>query len=826
MIETERNSKMKRPEILAPAGSIESMHAAINAGCDAVYIGGNLFGARAYANNLDSEQLLRAMDFAHIHGKQMYLTVNTLVKPEEMQEQLYQYLRPLYEHGLDAVIVQDVGAIQLIHESFKELPIHASTQMTLTMAQGANLLSQYGVTRFVPARELSLTELIQMRKDTSLEIEAFVHGALCYCYSGQCLMSSMNGNRSGNRGRCAQPCRMEYSAKQESEVVSSRDNSYLLSPKDMCTLTMTAQMIEAGINSFKIEGRMKRPEYAAGVTYYYKTEVERYFSLGAEKYREFHESHPQVMKQALTDLQDLYNRGGFSTGYYNQHNGKNMMSMHRPNHSGVFVGTVKNKKGIQAGILLSEAVHAQDVLEFRHNGAAAYEFTVKEENKKGNILTTNTMPKSQISIGDEVYRTKNGQLLSGLYNQYLKQDVRVPVQGTLKAVCGQPLELTVSAEALHVSGKGNTDTIADIISVTKTSAEVQKAQKQPMQEQSVREKLSKTNSTVFLFEQIHIQMQEDVFFPVSQLNELRRQALEELEQKIAFSYHREIKEESRSVTVEQEVNSDTYFSALVTTMQQCKAACEADFVKEIIYDLAQAQESDLQNVASFAVSNGKKFLVRLPYILRNFAYSRLVQNKDLWSADTISGYVVKNFEELAWLKELGIKKQIRMDGNMYVMNQKAKEFYAYLGIHEFTAPSELCFEELKQLDVRGFDLIVYGYQPLMVSAQCVRKNTLQCQKNSAKPLMLISKTQKGHMVRTNCSYCYNTIYDSECFSLLEESDKVKSLAPRCYRLEFLAEDYLTTKKVLQDFYAAYILGNSCLKEEKETTKGHFMRPVL
>ena len=256
---------MKRKiEILSPAGSYESMKAAIAAGADAVYIGGSRFGARAYADNLTEEQLLEAIDYVHLHGRKIYLTVNTLLKEKELRESFYEYLRPYYERGLDAVIVQDIGVLQFVKEHFPDLPIHASTQMTITNALGARFLEEQGVERVVTARELQLEEIKNIREKTDVEIESFVHGALCYCYSGQCLYSSMLGGRSGNRGQCAQPCRLPY------KVNGSKESSYVLSLKDICTLEYIPELVEAGIDSFKIEGRMKKPEYVALVTAMYR----------------------------------------------------------------------------------------------------------------------------------------------------------------------------------------------------------------------------------------------------------------------------------------------------------------------------------------------------------------------------------------------------------------------------------------------------------------------------------------------------------------------------------------------------------------------------
>ena len=268
---------MKREiEILAPAGSYESLKAAIAAGADAVYVGGNRFGARAYANNFSEEELLEAIDYVHLHGKKIYLTVNTLLKEKELERELYSYLLPYYRQGLDAVIVQDPGVLRFVREYFPSLPIHASTQMTITGADGARFMEEQGVERIVTARELSLQEIKEISEKTSLEIESFVHGALCYCYSGQCLYSSLLGGRSGNRGQCAQPCRLPYKV--------DGKTSYVMSLKDLCTVEFIPDLAEAGIYSFKIEGRMKKPEYVAAVTSIYRKYADLYLQKGRKDY--------------------------------------------------------------------------------------------------------------------------------------------------------------------------------------------------------------------------------------------------------------------------------------------------------------------------------------------------------------------------------------------------------------------------------------------------------------------------------------------------------------------------------------------------------------
>ncbi len=316
---------MTNIELLAPAGSFESMEAAIAAGADAVYMGGTWFGARAYAENPEEDKLLEAISYVHLHGRKLYLTVNTLLKEGELEQSLYGYLLPLYQGGLDAVIVQDMGVMERIRQWFPDLPVHASTQMTMTGEGSAALLYEQGVSRVITPRELSMEEIRRIRNSCPIEIEVFVHGALCYCYSGQCLYSSLAGGRSGNRGRCAQPCRMEYQYYTQAEggkAVNPREEAYLLSPKDMNALDILPELIEAGVHSLKIEGRMKKPVYAAGVTAIYRKYIDRYKALGKEGYF--------VEPEDRQRLWDLFNRKGFTEGYFYQHNGRDMITLTKP----------------------------------------------------------------------------------------------------------------------------------------------------------------------------------------------------------------------------------------------------------------------------------------------------------------------------------------------------------------------------------------------------------------------------------------------------------------------------------------------------------------
>ncbi len=322
---------MKRVELLAPAGNYEAFLGAIHAGADAVYLGGEKYGARAYADNFSDEEIISAIRYAHILGKKVYLTINTLMKQEEY-EALCEYVLPFYENGLDGAIIQDMGAFFALQKAFPGLELHASTQMTLTSELGVKYLKEIGASRVVPARELSLDEIKTIKEQIDIELECFVHGAMCYCYSGQCFFSSILGGRSGNRGRCAQPCRLPYKLSEKGQ------ENYPFSLKDMCTVEFIPKLIEAGIDSFKIEGRMKKPEYAAGVTAIYRKYIDLYYEKGGADFK--------VSSEDMDNLKKLYIRSEIQDGYYFRHNGKEMITPGKPSYLGsdeIYLSKIRQK---------------------------------------------------------------------------------------------------------------------------------------------------------------------------------------------------------------------------------------------------------------------------------------------------------------------------------------------------------------------------------------------------------------------------------------------------------------------------------------------------
>lgn len=842
-----------KPEILAPAGSVESLKGAIAAGADAVYIGGSRFGARAYADNPEADTLLSAIDYVHSKDRRIYLTVNTLLKEQELTKELYPFLEKYYRAGVDAVIVQDVGVLHFLATHFPELPVHLSTQMTLVSADGAKQFDGYPVTRLVPARELSLEEIRTMRANTPLEIEAFVHGALCYCYSGQCLFSSMIGGRSGNRGRCAQPCRMAYTVSEDGK--KQAEGLYALSPKDLCTLDRIPELVQAGIDSFKIEGRMKRPEYTAGVTAAYRLMTDLYYEYGEEEFYRYLEKHPDVLQNQMDRVADLYNRGGFTKGYYVQYHGKQMMSMERPNHTGTKVGDVVSGKGIRAKIRLEKQLNPQDVLEIRDFSGEAYEFTAGKagiEEKPG-WYETNVKKGFPIRDGQPVYRTKNESLLNELKEQYVEKLVQLPVKAEFTAIPGEAASLTVSLAAHQKSGlvPGADDEATREISVTVTGDEVMVAQNQPVTAEKIKEQLKKTGESEFYFEELNVTTGEKTFLPMGKIKELRRAAFEKLMEDLLAGYRREMPEQL-SETVAEVVSQSTDMIPRVKKMQvadkaidcagrtttgqpqqpetivlvsikeQWQQAVEDARVTTVYSDLQQHTIKEQAELCKKAKAMGKKAFLVLPHIFRDKEKKRYAELAELVTEGDFDGFLVKSLEELQFLAETGLEKQfeIRLNYNLYTFQKEAKQFFKEKGFRRFTVPVELNEEEIKELGVEDCDFIIYGRLPLMVSAQCVRDNVFRCSAGKKTGgIMLTDRMGAEFPVRQVCSFCYNVIYNSACFSLLGTGVE-ETFTPAGWRLDFTFETAEEMSSVLE----AFATGTQC-SGKGPFTKGHFKRGV-
>lgn len=713
-------------ELLAPAGSYESMTAAICAGADAVYLGGQLFGARAYAQNLDTEQLKRAIDYVHLHRRSLYLTVNTLLKEKELEEKLYHYIKPLYEQGLDAVIVQDMGVFALIREYFPDLPIHASTQMTVTGAYGARMLKEMGAKRVVLAREVSLKEIAGIKDQVEIELEGFIHGALCYCYSGQCLFSSIAGGRSGNRGRCAQPCRLPYTCEGKQQ--------YFLSPRDLCTIQMLPDLIEAGIYSLKIEGRMKKPEYTAGVVSIYRKYLDNYL-LNGKGYRY------QVKEEDKRALFDIYNRGSFTEGYYNKYNGKDMIFL----------------KGRE---------------------------------------------------GEEPRKTE--ELFNQIQKAYIETEKKELISGAVIIKSGQPAIIIIKSEERQIQLEG---------------APVMEAEKHPLDKEKIRKQIEKLGNTPFEWKDLTVETDNKSFLPVTALNELRRMAIEKLSEEIVLPYKRVTRPMKGRIIETEESPIFSYRLHVYLEKQEYvdtflgMEGIDALYLDSCVFDLKELKQIVEKN------KKKKELIYVLPHIFRKKEAEWLDAIYEKLYSSGIDGFLVKNYEELQYLKEKGCSLPVRCDYTIYTYNNRTKQFLKeYNQAEWFTLPVELKKGELQGL-ARGFsELLAYGRVPMMVSAQCLQKNRKNCTKKAG-TLTLLDRYSNEFPVKNQCKFCYNKIYNCKPLSLLSKKEEVKEIAPSAIRLDFTTETVKEAKEITRCFVDAYKEGVIYEKEPWDFTRGHFNRGI-
>ena len=800
-----------RVEILAPAGSMECLKAAIAAGADAVYTGGALFGARAYAHNLTEEELLEAIDYVHLHGRRLYLTVNTLIKDREMEKQMYDYLLPYYRQGLDAVIVQDIGLFRFIRKHFPDLPIHASTQMTLTGVDGAKFLEKEGAQRIVTSRELSMAEVKKIADETELEIESFVHGALCYCYSGQCLFSSFIGGRSGSRGQCAQPCRLLY------RTPEAKRPQYLLSLKDICTLVLIPEMIESGIYSFKIEGRMKKPEYAAAVAFQYRKYADLYLKYYEECPAEEDPAAYAMKKYRVREedrqmLLDLYNRGGFHTGYYHTQNGREMISLNRPNHAGVPAVKVLAKKGRNVTAKALTDLYPQDIIELpmRKGREKADNYTCKDAVKKGMNVQIPVFADTPFKRDEIWMRTRNSTLIDTLREEFVNGKIKERICGTFRLYPQEKATLTVKCRDAEITVAGE---------------KAQEALSQPMSRERIEKQLRKTGNTEFEFSFLKAEIGEKVFLPMQSLNELRREALETLEKVICEKYRRsgEVKdpeEDKTELSMEEEILSG--WTASVRTAEQMEVILEEEAIGRIYADCTMfpriwEKDSYVEWITKVHAA-GKEIYLVMPYIFRERTRKQYEAAYNRIFGAGWDGILIANYESFAFLKEHGYTGRIMTDYNLYEFNQESRKFWKEKGVFEFTAPVELTERELQDLRVKDGEVIVYGYLPMMISAGCIQKTTRGCLKKSGQTT-ITDRYRNPFVVKNECDYCYNILYNYVPLYLGDRMEEVYQIGPGRIRLMFTTERQQEVRQIL----SAYFEGKEL--PEGTYTRGHWKRGI-
>lgn len=794
-LEQGRND-MRKIELLAPAGSIESLYAAVQSGADAVYMGGNKFSARAYASNFDDEKMAEAVRYCHIYGVKVHVTINTLLKDSEIEEAV-DYAKFLYKIGVDALIVQDTGLAKRIMEELGDFEIHASTQMTVHNAEGAIFLKSLGFKRIVLSRELSLKEIGEVTGELAthgLETEMFIHGALCICYSGQCLMSSMIGGRSGNRGRCAQTCRLPYTLTEDSS--GNEKKGYLLSPKDICTLDVLKEIYDTGVASLKIEGRMKRPEYVAGVVIAYRKALDVIYTGNAVL---------DLEKEEERVLQ-LFNRGGASKSYMFGNVGRDMMAYSNPKNTGLKLGRVDD------GMLtrLMTGLSVKDGLSYGEEG-----FTVSKIVKEGAEVsraekgeTVKIFPQ-RYRKGDTLYKTSDSQLLDeleGLCSQPYLRKIDVPVEVDFRVSRPVKVEFTYRGIRHELQGP-----------------EVQQALKKPLAEGKFIENMTKTQNTPFNFI-VKVSSFEEGFVPVSAINEIRRDILAEIDVIENSSARRKEKPAGKTAETHSQESRRSLpgrTMAVVCTMPQFRAAAELK-AGDIAVDLFNKKsDMDIDEAMKLNVE-GIGIYLKIPNIIKEeFEAVCSFINKNLTK---VRGLVTGN---LGIINRYQGKTSLIGDYKLNIFNSESLDFYNSR-IDLACLSVELNRSEIKDMiRRRSAQVLVYGKTELMVSEYCMTGSLFgNKSKDSAcsKPCLRSSytlKDRKGVRFKVETDrYCRSHIYNSVPINLIPNIEDLGRLGAKHFRLDFIDESYEETKNILGSFAEGKFEGSF-----ENYTRGHYKRGV-
>lgn len=838
--ETPMNRNIEIPEILAPVGSLESFYSAIHNGCDALYLGGHNFGARAYANNFDEEELKSLVNYAHLFDVSVYYTINTLVKDIEMKT-LHQELELMRAVNIDAVIIQDLGVYKYIKDNFSDLVVHGSTQMNLHSIKDVEEVKTLGFDRVVLSRECSLKDIRAIKDATGIEIEAFVHGALCYSYSGQCLMSSMYGGRSGNRGKCAQPCRMVYEVDNEA--------GYYLSPKDQMTLKILPDLIKAGVDSFKIEGRMKSPEYVGFATRLYK----KYRDISLKLIEKGEEDTYNVKPKDIEKLNQLFNRGHFTDGYYKQHNDKEMISFTHGKNQGWQVGTLKIINN-QFVFNLKADIRREDLLEIHSDivlgkGETWPAFSFNENQRQGTNKQNAIYDSKQQRLNPKmfknnkeypVYRIRDKMLLEELKTYAdIKQQIQLKV--VITGYVNRPLQLEVYKKS------------SDELLVTVTGKKVDKAMKRATGEADFKKQMAKTKDTAFIVSELELNIGDDIFVPIGSINELRREMIELVAQNLLNKYDDKkqarnnslnknviteptnnirIKKTNVSHSEGQELSDSVYneskYSIYVRTINQVSTLIDllkkdSELVirtKRIYVDLTDIKFEDLQNsLVHLKAFTSINIYIALPHVIFEDYKSHLMNKLAKLDPDLYTGLLIRTVGQIEIANELD--KSFVTDYNLHTFSTSGLDEFKDLGAIASTLSMELNKQGLSQIiksDPKQCEIVIYGSTALMHSANCVYKTrTGRCDNKSQGHLVeLVDRKGVNHNVSCHCNMCYNTIFNKHPLLLLEETLGFDGT----FRLDFTSEDSNDIKRIIKGIY-----NNTLTFDQDIHTRGHFKKGV-
>lgn len=818
---------LQKLELLAPAGSWEALEAAVNAGADAVYMGGKSFGARAYASNFDKEEMAKAVYFAHMHHVRIYITVNTLVDDSELEE-LADYLMFLNNVGVDGIIVQDLGVIRLARKIVPELPLHASTQMTITNSSGVDFAVAAGMERSVLARELSLKE-IEAACSRGTEIETFIHGALCVCYSGQCLMSSLIGGRSGNRGRCAQPCRLPYrllNSKGDDMLEGKDAGQYLLSPKDMNTLEILPQLIESGVVSYKIEGRMKRPEYVAIVVDAYRRAMDSYIA-----------GDYSVPAEDFANIEQIFNRD-FTTAYMVNRPGREMMSDRRPNNRGVLVGRVLklDKQRNKAVIKLDKELHLGDGLEFWVTVGGRVGTTVTEMLSKGESVSsaaygeqvTIDVPKG-VRLNDRVFRTLDSKLMS-YAQQFFGPDAkkRIAVDAVVTAHVGQPMTVTLTDEDGNV-GYGETDFI------------VEEARKRALDYAVVHKQLDRMGTTEYFLNSLNVELDDNVMVPMSEMNEARRMACEALDaaRLEAFAPARKPVHKHNESFVPN-AKKRTHDGAVLTvhcdSLGKVNAALQAGAERILFggdcFTHIPLSDEDYRKATNMVRKAGRQLAFATPRIVKEAQLKYFDRLFALWSELEPDFVYISNNGLWSIAVKQGLKPVADMSLNIF--NYQSLEFWKEQGAVGAVISSEMTMgqvEHLASVSPVPIECMIQGRLEMMVSEYCVGGSFLgdlhkgACKFNCSESLFLEDRKDAKFPIATD-QFCRMHVLNAHELSMTANVQLMAEIGVSSLRIDGRNYD----EQRLGELITMYkkILGGAVEAPDNlpGTTRGHYFRGVM
>lgn len=825
-------------ELLAPAGSREALVAAVENGANAIYLAGNAFGARAYASNFDREALREAIHFAHLRRVAIHVTVNTIVADEEMGP-LRDYLRFLYEAGADAVLVQDLGVARVAHETVPDLPLHASTQMSVSSLEGVRALAELGFTRVVLARELSLKEIRHICAHAPVEIETFMHGALCVCYSGQCLMSSMIGGRSGNRGRCAQPCRLPYTLVDEKgqDVLGDKAGSYLLSPRDLSTIDVIPDLIEAGVSSLKIEGRMKRPEYVATVVRTYREAIDTYYA--GKGYA--------VTQEERDDLAQIFNRD-FTTAYLEGRPGKAMMSDHRPNNRGLLIGrvTAYDWDARIVTVKLSGRLGLGDQVDFWVKVGGRVTATISaltdakgravEEGQAGDTVSF-AIP-SAVRDHDRVFKVYDARLMERAKETYASGAPvrRIPVAIAVRAAVGEPLTVTLCDAEGH-RGEGRTDFIGE------------PARKRPLSEEIIRKQVSRLGTSVYEMKSLHCDIAGEVMVPMSEINEARRKAVEALDalrlKEIEAREHRP--EPKFTDRIARPTPKKAHFLVAVDTLGKAEAALSAGADGILFggesYEHRVIAPEEYERAWQMAREAGARIDFNTPRIVHDGQQKHVERLLAAFAAFPPDAVHVHNIAMLALVRRL-TDFAIHADYSLISYNKQTLAFLKDYGVAGATLSPELTAKEIRQLAKESplpLTCIVHGRLELMVSNYCVTGSFLggcgegPCTQPCTRGHFALKDRKDALFPLAMDQFCHMHVLNSKVLSMMPHAMKFRAAGIETMQIEAKAMGEKEIAAIVKAYRKAMAFPEEPAEaqlswiheqEGKDITRGHYFRGVL